>query len=217
MYPSNPQRYPPTRGPWNHSRPTYAGHRSWADHEPIRPDTSAPFHVPSPLVHTRGRSFIRPDVRPPPALSSTEVERQGKNGTGTARPEVRFTLPRLASSTRDTANEARKSPAKSDVPGTKVEKRLNEARQKLEKLTKRKEAAEKAKDTSTAADLTYYVIPDLKMQIEKLEKQQRKEEEKQAASKAQNKGDKEPHQTEVETESELSDDEDASDVQDLYV
>jgi outer membrane biosynthesis protein TonB len=131
---------------------------------------------------------------------------------------VRFTLPRaqFASSTADTAEETQPSPAKPDVPTTGTDNELQKERQRLEKAKKRKEEAEKAKDFATASDIVCYVIPDLEAQIEKLSKQQREEQEKRAAPVSQNKEDKRSHQTEVETESDFSDDESGSAVQDFY-
>ena len=46
---------------------------------------------------------------------------------------------------------------------------LHQAREKLEQLLKKRDEAEKANDISTASDLTYYAIPDMRDRIEKLD------------------------------------------------
>lgn len=125
-----------------------------------------------------------------------------------SRKEVRFTLPQaqLASSAADTAKEAQPSPAKPKVPTTKTDDKLQKARQKLEQLKKKKEEAEKANNLTTASDIMYYAIPELEMQIKDLVQKQREEQEKHAAPASRNEEDKKSHQTEVETDSEYSDD-----------
>ena len=71
----------------------------------------------------------------------------------------------------------------------------------------------KAKDVHTVYDISVYAIPDLKEKIERLLKQQRKEQEKRAAPVSQKEENERSHHTDVETESE---DEGESGVQDLY-
>ena len=133
------------------------------------------------------------------------------------RPEVRFTFPReqLVSGVADTTKETSSSPAKPDIPSTKTDNQLQIVRQRLERLRKRKEEAEKARDITTAADLIYYAIPELEADLEKLLKQQHEEREKSAAPVSQNEEEK-SHQAEVETESEGGEDEGGSEAEDLY-
>lgn len=96
----------------------------------------------------------------------TERTQEGKPG---AAPEVRFTLPRLTT-TRPVA-----SPPKLPLPSRKADtsmaaKELQEASEKLERLKKRKDEAEKTNDIQVASDLKYYAIPDLEMRIKALKR-----------------------------------------------
>ena len=218
---ATPQYPPPMPESWNQNRPPYGRyteHRPYTKYENLSPSKSAPSQVPLPRLRARNHPSVRRRARPILTSPPIEVERQEQEATKTTRPEVRFTLPRaqLASSTADTAKEAQTSPAKPDVPTTRTDDELQKARQRLEQLKKRKEEAEKAKDLVTASDITYYAIPELEARIEKLLKQQPEEQEKRTAPVSQNKEDKRSHHTEVETESEYSDDEGGSGVQDLY-
>ena len=206
-----PQDFPPrpeVRGQHMPSYDEYLRHHPPAEHEEVFPDESRPARAPLPPVYTRGESPVRRHERPMTASPPIHLERQEQDTTKTTRPEVRFTFPReqLVSGSLGTAKEAPSSPAKPVTPATKTDNQLQIVRQKLERKRERKEEAEKAGDISTAADLTYYVIPDLEAELEKLLKQQREEQKKSAAPMSQNEEDK-PHQVEVETESEGSDEE----------
>ena len=221
MRPNEPwaaSQYPPPR-PKSRGQhmPSYDGHfrhHPHTEYEETPPNGYTPAGAPRPYVDPYldpySDPYLDPYLDPPvmPARPHIHFERQEQDATKPTRPEVRFTFPReqLVSDFADTAKEAPSSPAKPDTPSTKTNNQLQIVRQKLERLRKRKEEAEKARDISTAADLTYYVIPDLEAELEKLLKQQREEQEKSAAPMSQNKEDK-PRQSEVETESEGSVDE----------
>ena len=205
-----PQYLPPRPEFRGQHMPSYHGnfrHQPHTEYEETSPNEYTPAGAPRPF----------PDEPVMPTRSIIHVWRQEQDATKPTRPEVRFTFPReqLVSDFADTAKEAPSSPAKPDTPSTKTNNQLQIVRQKLERLRKRKEEAEKARDISTAADLTYYVIPDLEADLEKLMKQQREEQEKSAAPMSQNKEDK-PRQSQVETESEGSVDEGGSEAEDLY-
>jgi hypothetical protein len=120
---------------------------------------------------------------------------------------VRFTLPhaQLGSSTADTINESQARKPTPNVPQTsKTNDELPKLIEKLERARKKLEECERSEDHQNAADLTYYVIPDLKNRIEK--EQQRVEQETRSAPLSGNDGDRKSRATEVETESEDSDD-----------
>ena len=134
-----------------------------------RPHTE--YEETSPNEYTAAgapHQFPEPPVMPP--RPTIHFKRQEQDATKPTRPEVRFTFPReqLVSDFADTTKETPSSPAKPDTPSTKTDNQLQVVRQKLEGLRKRKEEAEKARDISTAADLTYYVIPDLEADLEEL-------------------------------------------------
>lgn len=79
-------------------------------------------------------------------------------------PEVRFIFRGGKSSLHNTTMPPRTEP-ETDPRALK----LQQAREKLEQLLKKRDEAEKANDISTASDLTYYAIPDMRDRIEKLE------------------------------------------------
>lgn len=184
----------------------YTRPRPYTENDNILLDKSAPSRPP--LSRPRAREHRQAALTPSPPV---EVDRQEHDTTKKTRPEVTFTLPRaqLTSSTADIAKEAQPSQAKPYVPPTRTDSELQNARQRLEQLRKRKEEAEKSKDVATASDISFFVIPDLEEKIERLLKQQRKEGEKRAAPVSRNEKDKRSHHTEVETDSEYSDDEGA--------
>lgn len=225
MYPNNssttPQYHPPMPESWKQNKPPYGeytGHRPYTKYENLSPDKSAPSQAPLSFLPARKYPPVRRRARAALTSPPIEVERQGEEATKRTRPELRFALPRaqFASSTTDIAKEAQPSPAKSEVPASRTDDELQKARQRLEQVNKRKEEAEKARDLSTASDIIYYAIPDLKAQIEKLLKQQREEQEERVGPVSQTEVDKRSHHTEVETESEYSDDEGGSGALDLY-
>ncbi|KAI4280602.1 MAG: hypothetical protein L6R38_004336 [Xanthoria sp. 2 TBL-2021] len=75
------------------------------------------------------------------------------------------------------------------MPTNKTDDELQKSHQKLAQLTRRKEEAEKAKDLTTASDLTYYAIPDLEARIKVLlQQQQREEQDERAPQKKEDKG-----------------------------
>lgn len=156
------------------------------------------------------------------------VEQEAPKAT---RPEVRFTLPRVdfTPSIADTARGAEKSSAKPSDSTAKIADEILKANEKLLHLQQKKEAAAKSGDSSAVADITYYAIPDLKVQIEKLQKQQDEEKKKKkqqqqqqqhAAHVSQIKKDRRnSHHTEIETESEYDENDDhdgESNIKDLY-
>ena len=215
-----PQDFPPrpeVRGQHMPSYDEYLRHHPPAEHEGVFPDESRPARAPLPRVHTRGEPPVRRHERPMTTSPPIHLERQEQDATKPTRPEVRFTFPReqLVSGSIDTAKEVPSSPAILVTPATKTDNQLQIVRQKLERLRKRKEEVEKAGDISTAADLTYYVIPDLEADLEKLLKQQREEQENSAASMSRDKEDKSRF-VEVETESEDSDDGGGSEAEILF-
>ena len=200
--------------------PSYDGsfrHHPRTEHEEIFRDESTPAQAPFTRVQTGAdppfRRHARPMTTSPPIPDKLSKQEAPKP----VQPEVRFTFPReqLVSDVTDTTKEVPSSPAKPDTPLTKTDNQLQIVRQRLERLRKRKEEAEKARDITTAADLTYYAIPELEADLEKLLKQQREEQEKSAATVSQNEEDK-FHQAEVETESEGGEDEGGSEAEDLY-
>ena len=217
-----PPQYPPPGSEFRDQHmPSYDGyprHNPRTEHEEIFPDESTPAQPPLPGVHPRPRfrrlwGHERPMTTSPPV----DLERQEQVATKPTRPEVRFTFPReqLVSGIADTTKKPLSSPAEPNTSSTKTDNQLHIVRQKLERVSKRKEEAEKAGDITTAADLTYHVIPDLEADLGKLLKQQREEQEKSAAPMSQNEEDK-SRQVEVETESEGSDDEGDSEAEVLY-
>lgn len=213
-------RYPPPRPEYSNQNlyDEKYRHRPYSEYEDVSPDKSVSFQAPIPHLRPREQLSARRRVRPIEIPSPAKVKRQEQDAMKTTRPEVRFTLPRtqLISSTAETAKEAQKNPPKPDLFRSNTDDELQKARQRLEQVKKRKEEAEKAKDLATAADLTYYAIPDLEADLEKLLKQQREEQEKPAAQVSRNEEGKIFRHTEVETESENSDDEGGSEAGDLY-
>ena len=215
-----PQYSHPTPGSWDQHMSSYDGyvrHHPYTEHEEPFPDESKPARVTPSRVHTREETPVRRYERPMTTSTPIHLERPEQDATKSTRPEVRFTFPReqLVSGFVDTAKEAPSSPAKPSTPLTKTDNQLQIVIQRLERFRKRKEEAEKARDITTAADLTYYVIPELEADLEKLLKQQHEEQENSAAPVSQNKEDK-SRQAEVETESEDSEDEGGSEAEVLY-
>lgn len=204
-----PSQFPPRPEYWNQNNPlhdTDLRGRPYTGYENIYSDHSPPAREYRSATRRAG-----PIIIPPPI----EGERQEQDTMKTVRPEVRFTLPRaqLVSDTSDIAKKAQISSAKPDIPAIKADDELQSVRQKLERVKKRREEAEKAKDTVTASDLTYFVIPGMEAELERLVKQQREEQEKSTATVFQNGEDKRSRHTEVETESESSDDEGVSEAE----
>ena len=213
-------QYPPQRpGSMDQNMPSYGGYfgdRPYPGHGETFPDESRQARASLPGAHTRGEPPAMRHERPmtaPPPNSYKLIEQDAPKST---RHEVRFTFPReqLVSDLVGSANEASSTSAKPDTSST-TDNRLHIVRQKLERLRKRKEKAEKDGDSITAADLIYYSIPEVEADLEKLLKQRREELEKSAAPVSQNEEDK-SHQVEVETESEGSDNEGGSEALDLY-
>ena len=215
-----PQDLPPRPELPGQHRPLYDGHlrhHPRTEHGEVFPDESIPARTPIARVQTRGDPPRGRHARPMRNSPSVPYKLLEQDALKPIRPEVRFTFPReqLVSDIVDTAKKAPSSPAKPDYPLTKTDNQLQIVRQKLERLRKRKEEAEKARDVTTAADLTYYAIPELEADLEKLLKQQREEQKNSAAPASQNEEDK-SHQAEVETESEGSEDGGGSAAEDLY-
>lgn len=218
--PSAAPRYPPPRPEYSNQNlyDEQYRHRPYSEYEDVSPDRNAPFQAPMPRLRPHEQLSAGRRTGPIKIPPSVEVKRQEQDAMETTRPEVRFTLPRthLVSGTAKTAKGAQKGSAKPDKIRSKADDELQKARQRLEQVKKRKEEAEKAKDLATAADLTYYAIPDLEADLEKILKQQREEQEESAAQVSQNKEGKRSRRTEVETESENSNDEGGSEALDLY-
>lgn len=214
-------QYPlPTPGSWGQHMPSYDGysrHHPHTEHEEIFPDESRSAPPTPSSGHTGVKLPVKRHERPVTTSPPIHLERPDKDATKPTHPEVRFTFPReqLVSGFVDTTKEAPSSPAKPSTPSTKTDNQLQTVRQRLERLRKRKEEAEKARDITTAADLTYYAIPELEADLEKLLKQQREEQEKSAARVSHNEEDK-SRQPEVETESEGSEDEGGSEAEVLF-
>ena len=214
-------QYPPPRpeSMGQHMHP-YDGsfrHYPYTEHEETFPDESTPARAPFTRVQTRGDPPRTQHARPMTDSPPVPYKLLEQDAPKPIRPEVRFTIPReqLVSGIADTTKETPSSPVKPATPSTKTDNQLHIVRQRLERLRKRKEEAEKARDITTAADLTYYAIPELEADLEKLLKQQREEQEKAAAPVPQNEEDK-SRQVEVETESEGSEDEGGLEAEDLY-
>ncbi|KAL8702078.1 MAG: hypothetical protein Q9201_004580 [Fulgogasparrea decipioides] len=220
--PAAPSRYPPPMpGYWNSNDPPYGGftrQQPYSEYEDILREPTAPAQAPPPRHRARDSPPMRQRTRPMPISPRVNVGRREHEATKSTRPEVRFTLPRaqLASGIAHAPEETKPSPTEPELPTSETDDELQKARQKLEQLERRREEAENAKDLVTASDLIYYAIPDIKAQIEKLRKQQREEQEKRAAAVSQKQGAKESHHTNMETESEDSDDEGGSEARDLY-
>ncbi len=224
MYRNPPMvsEYPPgIPRSWDPSNPPCGGdtgYQPFTEYENGLQDDGAPSQAPLPHPRARQRSSVRHRPRQIIIQPPIRVDRQEQEPTGTTRPEVRFTLPRAqpASSTADTAKAAHPSPAKPDVPPTRTDDELHEARLKLEKLIKRKEEAEKSKHLDIVSDISNYAIPDLEENIERLLKQQRAEQKQRPAPLFRAKKYKESYHTVVETDSEISDDEGGSGVREIH-
>ena len=190
--------------------PSYDGHprhRPRTEHEDFLWDESTPARAPFTRVQTRADPLLRRHARPMTTSPPIPDKLSKQDAPKPVQPEVRFTFPReqLVSDDADPTKAAPSTPAKPDTPLTKTDNQLQIVRQRLERLRKRKEEAEKARDITTAADLTYYAIPELEADLEKLLLQQLEEGENSAAPVSQNEEDK-SHQAEVETENEGSED-----------
>jgi len=203
---------PPMAEYGNHTKPPYSGypgHSQNTEHENVFPIKTASSQDPLRQREDYERERLRPlSVSAPPIILRRERE-ASKPG----RPEVRFTLPhaRLVSNTADTTNESQASEPKPNVPKTsKMNDELPKLYKKLEEVRKKREECERSGNHNTAADLTYYAIPDLEMRIEVLKEQQREEQKKRSAPLSGNDEDRKSHHTEVETESEDSDDDGVS-------
>lgn len=174
-------------------------------------DANAPAQGHLAPLPPRERPSVRRRARPIIIPPTTEGGRQEQDTMRTARSEMRFTLPRaqLFSHDADIATESRVNLAKPDVPTTKTDDEILSVRRRLERCRRRKVEAENGKDIASAYDLINFGIPDLEAKLENLLTQQR-EQEKLAAPVTQNEESKRSHHTEVETESEYSDDEEDS-------
>lgn len=161
-----------------------------------------------------------------PIVKDVELEEKEARPRA-SRPEVRFTLPNanltsgIPNAPKGTA-AAQPSPAKPNnvSPSTKLDDEHLKLSQKRDHLQEKQEAARKAGDFGVVADITYYALPDLEKQIEKLREKQREEKEKKqlaAAKAAQIKKATRSRSfhTEVETESEH--DEDKGDSKELVL
>lgn len=213
-------QYPPPMPPEfsNQKLPPYDG---YAAPGPLfvgerLPGRSASYDAYQPDRHPPNNPSVRRHATP----VFIDAELEEKEAPKAPRPEVRFTLPQahLTSSIPDTPKGAEPSSAKSNVSTAKMDDEYMKLRQKLDHLNEKKEAAAKSGDNTTAADITYYAIPDLKVQIEKLRRQQDEEKKKMRAAQGSRvkKDRRRSYHTEVKTESEPDEDEDESKVQDWY-
>ena len=197
----------------------YSRHRPYPGHESISPKESTAARAPFSRFHSD--EYPSADGRAEHIIAPPSIEggRQEQDTMKTTQSEVRFTLPRaqLVSSTTDVAKGAQTYSPKPDVPTTKTDDEVRSIRQRLERVKKRKEEAEKAKDITTAFDLSNFVIPDMEAELAKVLKQrQQHEQEASGTPSFQKEEDKMPHRTEVETESEQSDDEHGSEAGTLH-
>ncbi|KAL8706837.1 MAG: hypothetical protein Q9225_007904, partial [Loekoesia sp. 1 TL-2023] len=220
--PSIVPRYPPPMPEdWDRHNPSYSGytrHRPYTEHESVLPNPRGRSQGPLPRHRAREHSHVRRRAMPVPTLPPIKVDRHEQEELKPIRQELRFTLPKAqpTSNTTGTGKEAQPSPANPEIPTNKTDDELQKSRQKLARLKKRKEEAEKVKDIATAADLMNYAIPDLEAQIEQLLKQQNEKQDKDAPPGSKENVDKGSHHAEMETESEYSDDEGGSGIEDLY-
>ena len=151
-----PRVYPGFRGPWNQPNATNAYH-------------SNPGVVTGRGHHRSGRrDHDRASTSPVVVYTETEGGRETKPAVS----EVRFTVPRL-DPTRQTAGEPHSRKHVSET--FKVETReksqdqeLREAMDKLERLERNRDEAERTKNYTLKYDLEYYAIPDLESRIKKL-------------------------------------------------
>lgn len=206
-----PQYPPPMQEPWDQNKPIYdgyTGHRPYNIYENVLPDNSASSQAPPSNFRPRDHPSALWRGRPISISPPTEVKHREREAMRKTRPELRFTLPRAqaASGTADIAKKAHPSPVKPRLTPTKTDDELQNARQKLEQVQKRKEEAEKVGDHSTVSDMIYFVIPELEMQIKKLRKMQREEQKEPAVSPSRNEEGTKLKHTLVETDSEDSDD-----------
>jgi hypothetical protein len=208
---------PPMAEYWNQPKSPYSGypeHRQNTKHENEFPIKTASSQVaprrPTDYERERPKSL---SVSKPP-----EILRREREASKPARSEVRFTLPRaqLVSNAADTTNESQPSELNPNVPKTpRMDDELPKLHKKVEEVIKKREECVRSGDHTTAADLTYYAIPDLEKRIKVLKEEQREEQKKRSAPLPRNDEYRKSHHTEVETESEDSDDDGASEIQDL--
>ena len=163
MYPRAPPMVPQ---PSNDRTHPYPGYRGW------HTDMENGFDNWDRKNHF-GASVSAPDLQDvplPPApqnigskskIVGAESADEGKSTV----PELRFTLPRTQSSWRNTAVP---SSTKPETDASRIE--LQQAKDKLGPLMKMKDEAERAKNINLASDLTSYTIPEMRGQIEKLER-----------------------------------------------
>ena len=181
----------------------------------LQPETvqhQAPHQVPP--YHTRPRrgSFTRQRPSNRPVSPQEKTERKGPESAGLQRQELRFVLPQAQPATIPIAAtiEAQEEADRLKTIISATAEDLREAEEKLEKVKKRKDAAERAHDLYTVDDITYHVIPSVETRIAHLKEQLENEKKQSAATqdpapqlgKAQ-----ESHRPKVETETESSDQE----------
>ena len=183
----------------------YFGHRPYPGYDIISPEEStaaqASLSRPHSDEYPSARRRAEHVMSPPPI----EGGRQKRDKMKTTRSEVRFTLPRaqLVSSATDAVKGAPQESPNPGIPTTKSDDEVRSMRQRLERVKKRKEEAENAKDITTAFDLSNFVIPDMEAELaEVLKQRQRQEHEESVAPLFQKEEDKKPHHTRVETDSE---------------
>ncbi|KAL8822934.1 MAG: hypothetical protein Q9191_006342 [Dirinaria sp. TL-2023a] len=163
--PRAPYTTPPSFQYWTHPYPEYQRVQVRRESPPFNWDT---VYYPSSSIPPPDLSSFPP---PPPAQNidperkATRVDRT-KEGQPT-RAELRYTLPQRI--------PAFSSPAVEVLPGSASKTSTNtldlqQARDKLEQLIKKRDEAEKAKNTTVASDLTYYAIPDMRKRIEEMER-----------------------------------------------
>jgi hypothetical protein len=203
MYSHEP---PPMAEYWNHTVTPYSGYPGLSEnteHTNGFPIKTASSQIPL----RRPEDYGRERLRSLPVSAPPKILRQRRGISKPARPEVRFTLPgaQRGSSTADTTNESQaREPTPNVRQTSKTNDELPKLIEKLERAIKKLEECKRSEDHHNAADLTYYVIPDLKNRIEK--EQQREEQENRSAPQSGNDGDRKSRATEVEIESEDSDD-----------
>ncbi|KAL9607493.1 MAG: hypothetical protein Q9167_007594 [Letrouitia subvulpina] len=209
---------PSFQGPWDQQRPPYAPPTT------LYPAHSAIFDLPPRTVRSRARPPRHYSPKQTKSgdrevessgLQLNQIENYQQQVQSTAPQEVRFTLPRLESSTRAAKkdeNIAHNSTKSNSTPSRMTQDKLHTLQARLEETKKKMEEAEKNGNIAKAADLKFYAIPDIQYQIDELAKVEREESAKKTnstvrageSSKAESKG---PQPADVETESEGSGDE----------
>lgn len=174
-----PRDHPPPPVPPNFSNQNRSLYGQVPLSSPLSMDGTFPGKSASSEVHRPDLHAPRNPTRRPRAMPvSTDAELEEQEALKATRPEVRFTLPRVQPmfGTAETAKAAQPSPTKPDLPPlTKTDNEILKVRQKLDHLREKKEAASKAADHSMVTDITYYAIPDLVAQLDKLLLQQQRE------------------------------------------